>query len=77
MHDLFYKACTDRGLVCSAEAKVFQNIPYVRNVHLTKGLAYSQETNPSSRLRECYIRTITVTVQLEEGKISGRESQGA
>jgi hypothetical protein len=33
-------------------------------------------TDPSSRQRECYIRTITASVQLEN-KITGRETQGA
>jgi hypothetical protein len=33
-------------------------------------------TDPSSRQRGCYIRTITASVQLEN-KITGRDSQGA
>jgi hypothetical protein len=33
-------------------------------------------TDPFSRQRGCYIRTITASVQLEN-KITGRESQGA
>jgi hypothetical protein len=35
-----------------------------------------QTTEPSSRQRGCYIRTITASVQLEN-KIIGRYSQGA
>jgi hypothetical protein len=31
------------GLVCSAKARIFNNMLYVRYVHLTKGQAYSQE----------------------------------
>jgi hypothetical protein len=34
-----------------------------------------QTTDPFSRQKECYIRTMTAGVQLR--KISGRESQGA
>jgi hypothetical protein len=75
------------GMICSAkpvltedlcvvqEEEIFNNMLYVRNVHLTKGQAYSYETNPSSRQRGCYIRTIKVRVQLK--KISGRGFQGA
>jgi hypothetical protein len=33
-------------------------------------------TDPSSRQRGCFIRTITTSVQLED-KITGRKSQGA
>jgi hypothetical protein len=43
--------------------------------NITEGQAYSQETNPSSRQRGCYIRTIIASVQSE--KISGRGSEGA
>jgi hypothetical protein len=32
---------------------------YAVYVHLAKDQAYSKETNPSSRNRGCYIRTIT------------------
>jgi hypothetical protein len=67
--------CTDRRLVCSAKGRIFNNMLYVRNVHLTKGQAYSWATNPSSRQRGCYIRTITARVLLK--KISGRGSHGA
>jgi hypothetical protein len=35
-----------------------------------------QTTDPSSRQRGCYIRTITASVQLEN-KITDHESQGA
>jgi hypothetical protein len=48
----------------------------VGNVHLMKGQAYSQETNPDSRQRGCYIRPITTKIQLKK-RIYGRESQGA
>jgi hypothetical protein len=77
------------GMICSAtpvltvnmclvqKQEVVNNMLYVRNVHMTKGQAYSQQTNPSSRLRGCYIRTNTATVQLGNKKISGRWSQGA
>jgi hypothetical protein len=40
----------------------------MRNVHLTKGQAYSHQ-------RGCYIRTMTTRAQLKR-KISARESQG-
>jgi hypothetical protein len=46
----------------------------VRYVHLTKGQAYPQETNPGSRQRGCCIRTITARVLLEN--ISGRCLEG-
>jgi hypothetical protein len=39
---------------------------HVRNIHLRKGQAYSWETNPSSRQRECCIRIITARVQLKK-----------
>jgi hypothetical protein len=48
---------------------------YVRYVHLTKGKAYSQATNPSSHLRGRYVWTIIARIQLK--KVTGRESQGA
>jgi hypothetical protein len=54
----------------------FNNMPYVRNVHLTKSQAYSQQTNSSSVQRGCYVRINTARVQLGE-KISGRDTQGA
>jgi hypothetical protein len=41
-----------------------------------EGQQQLQTTDPSSRQRRCYIRTITARVQLEN-KITGRESQGA
>jgi hypothetical protein len=44
----------------------------VRYEHMTIGQAYAQETNPSSRQRGCYRRTITARVQLQK-QISGRE----
>jgi hypothetical protein len=34
-----------------------------------KGEAYSQETNPSSRQRRCYIRTMAVKVQLQKDTV--------
>jgi hypothetical protein len=43
---------------------------YVRYVHLTKGRAYSKETNPS-RQRGCYIRTITARIQLKKSLVVG------
>jgi hypothetical protein len=70
MRDLLYKARTDRGLVCSAEQRVFNNMLYVRYVHLTKGQAYSFSCQIG-----CYIRSMTARVQLK--KSSGRDSQGA
>jgi hypothetical protein len=36
MHDLLSKAWTDRGLVYSAKATIFNNMLYVRYVHFTK-----------------------------------------
>jgi hypothetical protein len=68
-----YNCWTDRGLVYSAKL-IFNNILYVIYLHLTKGQAYSQETDPPSRLRGCYIRTMTARVQLQK-EISGREPQ--
>jgi hypothetical protein len=43
----------------------------MRNVYLTKSQAYSYETNPSSRQRGCYIRTITARVQLKKTLVVG------
>jgi hypothetical protein len=40
-HDLLCKACTDRGLVYSAKGIIFNNMLYMRYIHLTKGQAYS------------------------------------
>jgi hypothetical protein len=51
----------------SVKASIFNNM-LVRNVHLTKGQAYSHQ-------RGCYVRTITIIAQLK--KVSGRESQAA
>jgi hypothetical protein len=48
----------------------------VRYIELTKGQAYSYETNPTSRQRGCSIRIVTTSVQLEN-KNYGRGSQGA
>jgi hypothetical protein len=48
----------------------------VRYVHLTKGQAYSLETNPSSSERGRRISTMAARVQLKT-KISGRGPQGA
>jgi hypothetical protein len=75
------------GMICSVKPvltedlcvvqkeEMFNNMLYVWNIHLKKCQAYSWETNPSSRQRGCYIRTITAGVQLK--KNSGRGSQGA
>jgi hypothetical protein len=50
--------------MCGGKGKIFNNMLYVRYVHLTKAQTYSREINPFSRQRGCYIRTITVRVQL-------------
>jgi hypothetical protein len=42
---------------------------YVRNVHLTIGQAYSDETIPSSSQRGCYIRIMIIRVQLKESVV--------
>jgi hypothetical protein len=53
--------------LCVLQKKEFFNsMLYVRNAHLTKGQAYSLETNPSSRQRGCYVRTNTARVHLGE-----------
>jgi hypothetical protein len=62
--------------LCVVQKKeFFNNMLYVRNVHLTKGQTYSLQTNPSSRQRGCYIRTNKGFSWRKE--ISGRGSQGA
>jgi hypothetical protein len=63
---MLFKAWTKRGLVYSARGRIFNNMLYVRYVHMTKGQACSWETNLSSRQRGCCIRTMTVTVQLQK-----------
>jgi hypothetical protein len=40
-HDLLCKAWTDRGLVYIAKGRIFNNMLYVRYVHMIKGQAYS------------------------------------
>jgi hypothetical protein len=44
----------------------------VRYVRLMKGQEYSHETNPTSRQRGCYIRTITTRAQLGGGEELGK-----
>jgi hypothetical protein len=63
------KACTDKGLVYSAKGRILKNMVYVRNVHFTKGQAYSWERTPSSRQRGSYIRTITARFQLKKSLV--------
>jgi hypothetical protein len=58
-----------------AQGTIFNNMLYVQYVHSTKGQAYSYETNPFSRQRGRYIRTITARVQLK--KISDYDPHGA
>jgi hypothetical protein len=69
------KAWAERGLVYRTKGRIFNNMLYVRYVHLTKDQAYSEKTNPSSRQSGCYIRTMTARVQLKI--ISGRDPQEA
>jgi hypothetical protein len=59
----------------NAKETISNNMLYVRDVYLTKGHACSQETNPSSRQRGCYVRTIAARIQLK--KESGCGSQAA
>jgi hypothetical protein len=40
-NDLLCKACIDRGLMYSAKGRIFNNMLYVRYVHLTSGRAHS------------------------------------
>jgi hypothetical protein len=68
---VFCKACTDTEIVYSAKGRICNNMLYERYVHSTKGQAYSYETNPSSRQRGCYIRTMTARVQLRNNISSG------
>jgi hypothetical protein len=70
-HNLLCKACTDRGLVCSAKGRSFNNMVFVRNIHKTKGQAYSEEGDPSSRQRGSYIRTTTTRVHLKKNLVVG------
>jgi hypothetical protein len=51
------------------QKRIFSNMLYVRNVHLTKGQACSYETNLSSRQRGCYIRTIIARVKLKKSLV--------
>jgi hypothetical protein len=74
---MLYKVWTDRGVVYSAKGRIFNNMLYVRYVHLTKSQAYSQETTPSSRQRGCYIRTMTGRVQLKRSLLVILERFGA
>jgi hypothetical protein len=67
-HDMLCKTYTDRGLVCSAKGRFFNNMLSLRNKHLMKGQAHLL-------VRGCYIRTITARVQLE--KISSHGPQVA
>jgi hypothetical protein len=60
--------------LCLGQKEEFSVTCYVRNILLTKGQAYSLETNPSSRQRGCYIGSMTASFELK--KISGRELKG-
>jgi hypothetical protein len=51
-YDLLCKACTCRGLVYSANGRIFSNMLCGQYVHLTNGKAYS-----SACQRGCHIRT--------------------
>jgi hypothetical protein len=55
--------------VFSAKGSIFNNMVYVQNVHMTKGQAYSYETDSTSHQRGCYIRTITTTIQLKNSLV--------
>jgi hypothetical protein len=57
------KAWTDSEFVYSAKGTLFDNVLYKRYVNLMKDEEYSSETNPSSRQRGCYVRTMTAMVQ--------------
>jgi hypothetical protein len=64
------KAWTVRRLVrvCSAPGTIFNNMLYVRYVHLTKGQSYSYETHSSSPQRVGYTRTMNARVKLQKKK---------
>jgi hypothetical protein len=57
---MLWKAWTDRGLIYSIRGRIFNNVLHVRYLHLTK------ETNPSSRQKAHFIRTMTTRVKLEK-----------
>jgi hypothetical protein len=47
-HDLLCKACTDRGLLCSAKGRIY--MIYVRYVHLTKAKSiHRRQSHPAVR----------------------------
>jgi hypothetical protein len=65
--------------LCVVQKKFFfNNMLFVRNVHLAKGQAYSQETNPSSRQAGYKgIRTITAKVQFKKSLVIGLKGPDA
>jgi hypothetical protein len=65
----FAKPVLTEDLYIGAKGRIFNNVLYLRYVHLTKGQAYSYETNPSFRQRGCYIKTMTAKVQLKKSMI--------
>jgi hypothetical protein len=68
------KPALTEDFLSNAKGIVFSNMLYV---HLTKGQAYSLETNPSSRQRGCNIRTITATFQLKKSLVVSLKRLGA
>jgi hypothetical protein len=66
----------EHGILGYDIVEVGESRTFQRSASLDIRLTEGQETNPSSRQRGCYIRTITARAQLKK-KISGRESQGA
>jgi hypothetical protein len=61
------------GLYHSAQGRIFNNMLYVRYIHLTKAKPI-RRANPSSHQRGCYIRTTTARVQKKK---SGHKPQEA
>jgi hypothetical protein len=62
----FAKTGLTEKLYIVQKEEFFNNMLYALQVHLRKGQAYSQETNPSSRQKGCYIKTIRPGVQLKK-----------
>jgi hypothetical protein len=71
------KACTDIRFLYSAQGGIFNKILYMRNVHLAKGQACTQETNQSFRQGGCYIRIMTARVQLKKSLFVSLKLPGA
>jgi hypothetical protein len=63
LHDLLCKAWPDRGLACSAQGRICNNMLYVRYVHLTRPIIFIRDKpvlSSERMLRKGYYRKSSV-----------------